>query len=149
MLIYLLYTVHFIVCAILILVVLLQTGKGADLASAFGGAGTQTVFGSRGAATVLSKMTIWSAILFLVTSLTLSIVQKRGPETIMDDVTEEEMMKEEIPQPPALPEGGVATEPESSTTGEPSEETGSPEGGAPGSTAPTSGGGAEEKPASE
>ena len=104
MLTYLLYIVHFIVCAILILVVLLQTGKGADLASAFGGASSQTFFGSRGTATVLSKVTIWSAILFLITSLSISLVTKSKPTTILEDVTEEEMMEEEAPQLPGATE---------------------------------------------
>jgi preprotein translocase subunit SecG len=62
-------TVHVIVCLILILVVLLQSGKAADLAGAFGGMGSQTVFGPRGTATVLSKATTVAAALFMVTSL--------------------------------------------------------------------------------
>ena len=63
--------VHVIVCLILILVVLLQSGKAADLAGAFGGMGSQTVFGPRGTATVLSKATTVAAALFMVTSLSL------------------------------------------------------------------------------
>ena len=65
---------HIIVSVILILVVLLQTGKRADLAGAFGGGGSQTAFGARGAATAFSKITTGSAVLFMVTSLTLSIM---------------------------------------------------------------------------
>lgn len=65
---------HIIVSTILILVVLLQTGKRADLAGAFGGGGSQTAFGARGAATAFSKITTGSAVLFMVTSLTLSIL---------------------------------------------------------------------------
>ena len=65
---------HVIVSVILILVVLLQTGKRADLAGAFGGGGSQTAFGARGAATAFSKITTGSAVLFMVTSLTLSIL---------------------------------------------------------------------------
>ena len=74
---YLLVTVHVIVCMILIGVVLLQSGKAADLAGAFGGMGSQTAFGPRGAATVLSKATSISAVLFMVTSLSLSIMATR------------------------------------------------------------------------
>jgi preprotein translocase subunit SecG len=70
--------VHVIVCLILIGVVLLQSGKAADLAGAFGGMGSQTAFGPRGAATLLSKVTTGSAIVFMITCLSLSIVATRG-----------------------------------------------------------------------
>ena len=70
--------IHVIVCLILVVVVLLQSGKAADLAGAFGGMGSQTVFGPRGSATVLSKATTISAILFMITSITLSILATRG-----------------------------------------------------------------------
>ena len=70
--------IHVIVCLILVVVVLLQSGKAADLAGAFGGMGSQTVFGPRGSATVLSKATTISAVLFMLTSLTLSILATRG-----------------------------------------------------------------------
>jgi preprotein translocase subunit SecG len=76
--IYLLTTIHVIVCLFLIIVVLLQSGKAADLAGAFGGMGSQTVFGPRGSATVLSKATTIAAALFMVTSLTLSIMATRS-----------------------------------------------------------------------
>jgi preprotein translocase subunit SecG len=69
---YLIVTLHVIVCIILILVVLLQSGKGADLAGAFGGGGSQTAFGSRGPASFLSKITTAAAIVFMVTSIALS-----------------------------------------------------------------------------
>jgi preprotein translocase subunit SecG len=75
---YLLLTIHYLVCIFLIVVVLLQSGKAADLAGAFGGMGSQTVFGPRGSATVLSKATTIAASLFMVTSLTLSIMATRG-----------------------------------------------------------------------
>src|SRR5580700_7761289 len=70
----LLTTIHVIVCLFLIIVVLLQSGKAADLAGAFGGMGSQTVFGPRGTATVLSKATTVAAVLFMVTSLALAIM---------------------------------------------------------------------------
>jgi preprotein translocase subunit SecG len=66
--------IHVIVCLFLIGVVLLQSGKAADLAGAFGGLGSQTVFGPRGSATVLTRATSISAILFMVTSLSLSLL---------------------------------------------------------------------------
>ena len=69
--------VHIAVCLFLIIVVLLQSGKSGDIAAAFGGMGSQTAFGPRGAATVLSKATTWSAIIFMVTSITLSVFASR------------------------------------------------------------------------
>jgi len=69
----LLSLLHVLTCGILILVVLLQSGRAADLAGAFGGAGSQTAFGPRGAATFLSKATTFLAIVFMLTSMTLAI----------------------------------------------------------------------------
>ncbi len=69
--------VHVIICLFLIVVVLLQSGKAADLAGAFGGMGSQTAFGPRGSATLLSKATTASAVLFMITSLSLSILATR------------------------------------------------------------------------
>ena len=65
---------HIVVCLLLVIVVLLQSGKSADLAGAFGGYGSQSTFGPRGAATLLSKITTTLAILFMVTSLLLQIL---------------------------------------------------------------------------
>jgi preprotein translocase subunit SecG len=76
--VYLLTTLHVLICVFLIIVVLLQSGKAADLAGAFGGMGSQTVFGPRGTATVLSKATTIAAILFMITSLTLAIISDRS-----------------------------------------------------------------------
>lgn len=70
--------VHIIVCFFLMIVVLLQSGKAADLAGAFGGMGSQTAFGPRGSATLLSKATTVSAILFMLTSLSLSIMATKN-----------------------------------------------------------------------
>jgi preprotein translocase subunit SecG len=69
---------HVIVCFFLIIVVLLQSGKAADLAGAFGGMGSQTAFGPRGSATLLSKATTVSAIIFMITSLSLSILATKN-----------------------------------------------------------------------
>ena len=77
-LIYPLVALHVIVSLFLIGVVLLQTGKSADLAGAFGGQGSQTAFGPRGAANVLTKVTTYSAILFMILSFTLTIVFSRS-----------------------------------------------------------------------
>src|ERR1700685_3320160 len=75
---FVLVPLHVLVCFVLIIVIMLQSGSAADLAGAFGGAGSQTAFGPRGAATLLSKATTWCAIMFMVTSFTLSV--KRSPE---------------------------------------------------------------------
>ena len=74
---YLVLTLHVVACLFLIAVVLLQQGKGQDLASAFGGGGTQAAFGPRGSATVLSRATTILAGLFMVTSLSLSVLRHR------------------------------------------------------------------------
>lgn len=75
--VYLVTFLHVVICFFLIIVVLLQSGKAADLAGAFGGMGSQTVFGPRGTATVLSKATTIAASLFMITSLTLAIMADR------------------------------------------------------------------------
>jgi len=96
---------HVIVCLFLIIVVLLQSGKAADLAGAFGGMGSQTAFGPRGSATVLSKATTIAAGLFMITSLSLSILATRNTgstSTVLDKVKTE--TKQETKQaPPAKP----------------------------------------------
>lgn len=69
--------VHVIVCVILIVVVLLQHGKSADIAATFGGMGSQTAFGPRGTATVLSRLTTWCAIIFMLTSMSLTFFASR------------------------------------------------------------------------
>jgi preprotein translocase subunit SecG len=74
---YAIATLHVLVCIILVLVVLLQSGKGADLAGAFGGGATQTAFGSRGPASFLSKMTTVAAVIFMLTSISLSMITTR------------------------------------------------------------------------
>jgi len=82
---YLIVFVHVVACLFLIAVVLLQQGKGQDLASAFGGGGTQTAFGPRGSATVLSRATTILAGVFMVTSLGLSLMKPRA-SGILDQV---------------------------------------------------------------
>jgi preprotein translocase subunit SecG len=69
--------IHIIVCLFLIIVVLLQSGQSADIAAAFGGMGSQTAFGPRGTTTLLGRITTWSAVIFMLTSITLSIFAAR------------------------------------------------------------------------
>ncbi len=76
--IYFLVFIHIVVCLFLIGVVLLQTGKSADLAGAFGGQGSQTAFGPRGASNLLTKLTTYSAIVFMFTSIGLTILLSRS-----------------------------------------------------------------------
>jgi len=85
----LLITLHIVVCLILILVIMLQSGSAADLAGAFGGAGSQTAFGPRGAATLLSKATTWCAIIFMCTSLTLSVKRSPGEAAPINSIFEQ------------------------------------------------------------
>lgn len=90
---------HIIACVFLIGVVLLQQGKGQDLASAFGGGGTQTAFGPRGSANVLSRATTILAGLFMVTSLALTVL-KPGGGSVLDRV--------QAPAPVASPGAGAS-----------------------------------------
>ena len=84
----LLTAVHYIVCIFLIIVVLLQSGQSGDIAAAFGGMGSQTAFGPRGSATVLSRVTTWSAIIFMLTSITLSVMAQRrsGSNSVLQGI---------------------------------------------------------------
>jgi len=84
----LLVVIHVIVSLFLIGVVLLQQGKSADLAGAFGGQGSQTAFGPRGAANLLTKMTTYSAILFMCTSIGLTILLSRasGDHSVLSNI---------------------------------------------------------------
>src|SRR5215813_6309843 len=68
---FVLVTLHVLVCFVLVIVIMLQSGNAADLAGAFGGAGSQTAFGPRGAATFLSKATTWCAVMFMLTAMTM------------------------------------------------------------------------------
>jgi preprotein translocase subunit SecG len=87
--IYVFYTIHVLVCLFLILVVLLQQGKGADL-SVFGGGSTQAAFGARGAATLLHKMTVGGFIAFIVTTVTIGFLQGGGSRgSVVSTVVEE------------------------------------------------------------
>jgi preprotein translocase subunit SecG len=101
--------VHVLVALFLIVVVLLQTGKRADLAGAFGGGGSQTAFGTRGAATVLSKATTIAAVLFMVTSISLAILSSDssgGTGSVLEQVTPaspDTPVQEEDSQLPPLP----------------------------------------------
>jgi preprotein translocase subunit SecG len=86
---YFVITVHVIVCFFLIGVVLLQQGRSADLAGAFGGQGSQTAFGPRAAANLLTRLTAWSAVIFMVTSVCLVVLYVRttGSHSVLEGNT--------------------------------------------------------------
>jgi preprotein translocase subunit SecG len=83
MLYYLLTALYVFTCLVLLLVILLQQGKGGDMASAFGGGSSQTAFGARGGATLLSKITTAFAVLFMLGALMLAIIGQRGPGSVV------------------------------------------------------------------
>ena len=108
---------HVIVCIFLILVVLLQQGKGADWAGAFGGGGSQTTFGARGAGTILSRATTAAAIIFMITSLALTILISRpgGSSVIREGAKQQNQPQPQPPaaqQPPAEQNAPAPTTPE-------------------------------------
>jgi preprotein translocase subunit SecG len=119
-----LVTLHVLVCFVLVLVIMLQSGNAADLAGAFGGAGSQTAFGPRGAATFLSKATTWCAIVFMLTSLTLSIKRtptdvSTGSSSILEQTTK---TAPATPAKPATPPAGIPA----NSTPQPSTQTPAP-----------------------
>jgi preprotein translocase subunit SecG len=75
---YFVLVVHVAVCLSLIFIVLIQQGRSADLAGAFGGQGSQTAFGPRAAANVLTRITTWSAVIFMITSISLVVLYQRS-----------------------------------------------------------------------
>lgn len=104
----LLVTLHIIVALILVFMVLLQKGKGADIGAAFGGA-SQTIFGPRGAQSFLAKLTTSAAILFMVTSLALALTSAKR-SSVMESVTPAEQTQPVplAPPPGQLPAGAPA-----------------------------------------
>ena len=105
--------IHVLVCIALIMIVLLQTGKGSDMGAAFGGGSSQTLFGSTGASTFLSKATTGAAIVFMLTSLALAYMSshRTGTESV---VTSTPAPIESSAQPapsPAPATGGSGTQP--------------------------------------
>ncbi|HKE83153.1 MAG TPA: preprotein translocase subunit SecG [Vicinamibacterales bacterium] len=83
MLYYLVATIYVLTCFVLMLVILLQQGKGGDIANAFGGGSSQAAFGARSGATVLSRATTIAAALFLIGAIVLGIVGQRGPGSVL------------------------------------------------------------------
>jgi preprotein translocase subunit SecG len=124
----LLVTLHVLVCFVLVIVIMLQSGNAADLAGAFGGAGSQTAFGPRGAATFLSRATTWCAIIFMMTSLTLSV--KREPVAALSgtgSILEQTQKSGTAPAKPATPATPVAPVPPSPAQPAPAQQTPAPQ----------------------
>jgi preprotein translocase subunit SecG len=112
----LLVIIHVTVCIALIMTVLLQTGKGADMGAAFGGGGSNTLFGSTGASTFLSKATTVVAIVFMLTSLTLAYTSmNRSRGSVMTEMTD--VQKGDVKKDDA----GAQTVPPSETSSEKSD----------------------------
>ena len=84
---YLLTTLYVFVCLVLLLVILLQQGKGGDMASAFGGGGSQTAFGARAGATVLTRATTVLGVLFMIGAIVLGVIGRQGPGSLMRGVS--------------------------------------------------------------
>jgi len=103
MIVSLITLIHIIVCLFLIIVVLLQSGQSGDIAAAFGGMGSQTAFGPRGAATALSRATTWSAVIFMLTSITLSVMASRhaGSKSVLQGLSPSQTKSQ--PAKPAAP----------------------------------------------
>jgi len=101
-LIYVLYTVHVLVSLFLILVVLLQQGKGADL-SVFGGGATQAAFGARGSVNVLHRLTVACFVLFILTTLSIGLMKARGNPSVMRGLEAEESTTAPAPAPEPAP----------------------------------------------
>ncbi|MGA8873744.1 MAG: preprotein translocase subunit SecG [Candidatus Acidiferrales bacterium] len=111
-----LVTLHILVCFVLVIVIMLQSGSAADLAGAFGGAGSQTAFGPRGAATFLSRATTWCAIVFMMTSLALSVKRDLSAGVSTGSILEQTQQSAPAPAkpsqtPPAKPAAPVAPAP--------------------------------------
>jgi len=95
----LIVALHILVCFFIIVVVLLQSGKSGDISAAFGGQGSQTAFGPRGAASALSKATTWSAVAFMITSITLSVYASKhsGPTSVLQGIKSQPVKSQPAP----------------------------------------------------
>jgi preprotein translocase subunit SecG len=103
-----LVVIYVIICFFLILVVLLQQGKGADIAGAFGGGGSQTAFGARGATTFLHKLTTGAFVGFVLISLLLSILEARPKSSVIKTLPAKAAPQNAPAPPPAVPPGQPA-----------------------------------------
>lgn len=119
---------HIVVSLFLILIILLQTGKGADIGAVFGGGSSQTLFGATGPTSLLSKMTVAAAVLFMVTSLFLAYFSGSRP---LSSIMGEAPSSRSMPAPPGAPPGpsfpqGTPAEPGGTTPQAPQGQPASP-----------------------
>ena len=101
--IYVLVPIYVIVCVFLILVVLLQQGKGADVSAAFGASSSQTTFGARGATSLLERITTWSFVAFSVLAVTISLIQARPRSSVLARAKAGVPAKAAVPAPAPAP----------------------------------------------
>ena len=101
--IYVLVPIYVIVCVFLILVVLLQQGKGADVSAAFGASSSQTTFGARGATTLLERITTWSFVAFSVLAVVISLFQARPRGSVLGRGKAPAPAKAAVPAPAPAP----------------------------------------------
>ena len=116
MLYYLIATLYVLACLLLVLVVLLQQGKGGDIASAFGGGGSQTAFGARAGATVLTRATAVLGAIFMIGAVILSIIGRPGAGSLMRGVTAPPPVTAPVAQPPLEPTKPAPTPQQQPTT---------------------------------
>jgi preprotein translocase subunit SecG len=126
-----LVTLHVLICSLLIIVIMLQSGEAADLAGAFGGAGSQTAFGPRGAATFLSKATTWCAIMFMLTSMALTMHQNTIGPGAGNSVLQQFSKTSKTPAAPVAPVTPAPSAPVSSTPVAPAQAPAAPASPAP------------------
>ncbi len=126
--------VHVLICLFLIVVVLLQSGKAADLAGAFGGMGSQTAFGPRGSATLLSKATTVAAVLFMLNSIALGVLHTRNAGSGQSVIERTGGATETVPLAPVEPTTPTAETPAAET---PAPEAAPPAGTESGGETPT------------
>jgi len=107
--IYVLVPIYVIVCVFLILVVLLQQGKGADVSAAFGASSSQTTFGARGATTLLERVTTWSFVAFSILAVAISLIQARPRSSVLAKAKAGAPAKAGVPVP--APGGAPASAP--------------------------------------
>jgi preprotein translocase subunit SecG len=107
--IYVLVPIYVIVCVFLVLVVLLQQGKGADVSAAFGASSSQTTFGARGATTLLEKITTWSFVAFSILAVVISLIQARPRSSVLAKARAAAPAKAAVPAPAPAPAGVPAT----------------------------------------
>jgi preprotein translocase subunit SecG len=117
MLYYLIVTLYVLTCGLLIITILLQQGKGGDIASAFGGGTSQAVFGARSGATLLTRATSVLAALFVILALSLVIIGQRGPSSVVGGVEGPPPASPVVPTPAnATPTPAPATPPPGNST---------------------------------